>query len=179
MADGNRVYVELDVSGDEDENEAKADHPGTYALSADGTDLGAIPAAIGAFQLTGYVHQQFVDRRFLGQLPDGRYLFLDHGTKAGKSSNQSEPFLVISGADPKLQKYFAMKFPIGDCYISPSGRYIAYLESRLTPDYRAEPHLWVKDLESGEEKELASAPPPNPPSSPEPNLTLFVLGWMQ
>jgi hypothetical protein len=178
MADGNRLYVELVVVGEEDEYEAKADHPGTYILSGDGTDLGAIPAAIGAFQLAGYVHPKFIDRHFLGQLPDGRYLFQDYGTKQGKPINQFEPFLVISGADPKLQEYFPLKFPIGDCYISPSGRYIAYLERRQTPDYRSEQHLWVKDLDLGEEKELAAAPPPNPPSSPEPNVALFVLGWM-
>lgn len=177
MADGNRIWVELVVVGDEDEEEAKANHPGTYILSGDGADLGAIPDEIGAFQLAGYVHPKFLERRFLGQLPDGRYLFLDHGTKQGKPSNQFEPFLVISGPDAKLQKDFALKFPIGG-WISPSGKYLAYIESRLTPDYRSEPHLWVKNLESGEEKELLSTPPPNPPSSPEPNVTLFILGWM-
>lgn len=177
MADGNRLYVELVVVGDEEE--AKADHPGTYLLSGDGADLGPVPAAIGAFHLSGYVYAKIIGGRFLGQLPDGRYLFQDYGIKQGNSNNQSEPLLVISAADPKLRKYFPLKFPIGECYISPSGKYIAYLERRQTRDYRSEQHLWVKDLESGEEKELAAAPPPNPPSSPEPNLTLFVLGWMQ
>jgi len=85
--------------------------------------------------------------------------------------------LSISGADPKLQRYFSLKFGVGDCYISPSGKYIAYLESRLRPDYRGEQHLWVRDLDSGEEKDLAATPPSNPPSSPEPNVALVVLGW--
>jgi hypothetical protein len=179
MADGNRLYVELYVAVEEDKDEVKADHPGIYILSGDGADLGIIPAAIGAFQLSGYVHNDSIDRHFIGQLPDGRYLFQDYATKQGSPRNQSGPVLVISGADPKLQKYFPLKFGVGDCYISPSGRYIAYLESRSTPDYRSEQHLWVKDLDSGEEKDLAATPPSNPPSSPQPNVALFVLGWMR
>jgi hypothetical protein len=178
MADGNRLYVELVVVGEEDDDEAKADHPGTYIVSGDGADLGAIPAKLGAFQLVGYVHPNFVERRFIGQLPDGRYLFLDYAAKQGKPINGTEPFLVIAGADSKLQKAIPLKFPIGSCYISPSGKYLAYIERRQTPDYRSELHLWVKNLESGEDKQLLATPPPNPPSSPEPNVTLALLGWM-
>jgi len=177
MADGNRLYVEIVVVGEEDDDEAKADHPGTYILSPDEGDLGAIPAETGAFHLAGYVHPNFIERRFIGQLPDGRYLFLDFGAKQGMPLNQTEPFLVISGLASKPQKYFPLKFQIGG-WISPSGRYLAFTERRQTPDYRTELHLWVKDLESGEEKELLSTAPPNPPSSPEPNVALFVLGWM-
>lgn len=177
MADGNRLYVSMDVAGEEDDDSAKTDHPGTYILSGDGADLGAIPANIGAFQLDGYIHPKFIDRQFQGQSPDGRYLFLDHGAKQGKSPGQTEPFLVIAGADGKLQKILPLKFPISG-YISPSGKFLAYLESRMTPNYRTELHLWVKNLETGEEKELFSSPPPGPPSSPEPNATISILGWM-
>lgn len=177
MADGNRVWVELVVVGEEDDEEVKTDHAGTYILTGDGADLGAIPAETGAFQLAGYVHPKFVERRFLGQLPDGRYLFHDYGAKQGKPINQTEPFLVISGPNAKLQKDFPLKFPVGG-YLSPAGKYFAYIEHRMTPDYRSELHLWVKDLESGEDKELLATPAPNPPASPEPNVTMFVLGWM-
>ena len=178
LADGNRLYVEIVVVGEEDNDEAKADHPGTYIVSAEGTDLGAIPAEIGAFRVTGYTHPNFVERHFLGQLPDGRYLFLDYGIKQGKPPSQSEPFLIIYNAGSKSQNDLPLRFAVGKCYISPSGKYLAYIEHRQTPDYRSEVHLWVKDLQSGEEKELASTPPPNPPSSPQPNLTLSVLGWI-
>jgi hypothetical protein len=54
---------------------------------------------------------------------------------------------------------------------------LGFTEARMTKDYRTETHLWVKDLESGEEKELLTLPPPNPPTSPQPNETLVVLGW--
>jgi len=177
LADGNRVFVDLVVAGEEDDNSAKVDHTGTYILSEDGTDIGAIPPETGAFQVAGYSHPKFIDHRFMGQLPDGRYVFLDYGVKQGKPSGQAEPFLVISGSDVKFQKHIHLNFPVGG-YISPSGRYFAYLEQRQTPDYRSETHLWVMDLASGEERELASAPPPNGPNSPNPNMTLFVLGWV-
>src|SRR5258707_4038287 len=51
-------------------------------------------------------------------------------------------------------------------------------DDRLTPNYQTERHLWVKDLASGEDKELFAAPPPKPPTSPEPNVTLSILGWI-
>jgi hypothetical protein len=43
---------------------------------------------------------------------------------------------------------------------------------------RTELHLWVKDLALGEDKELFAVPPPKPPTSPEPNVTLSILGWI-
>lgn len=177
MADGNRLFVELVVVGEEDADSAKANHPGTYILSGDETDLSPIPAKIGAFHMAGYFHPNFIERQLLGQLPDGRYLFQDHAVKQGKSPGQTEPFLVISGLDAKPQKCFPLKFPIAG-YISPSGKYLAYLESRTTRDYRSELHLWVKDLESGEEREFFATPPPSLPTSPEPNVALFILGWV-
>jgi hypothetical protein len=55
---------------------------------------------------------------------------------------------------------------------------VAYVEERrLAPNFQPEPHLWGQDLQSGEEKELFVAPPPNPPTSLEPNVVLTVLGW--
>jgi hypothetical protein len=175
MGDGNRLYVELVLGAADGDPAEKADHPGTYIFSGEGADLGTIPAETAAFEVPGYFHPE-VDRHFLDQLPDGRYLFLDYRAKQG-GSGKTETFLVISGPDAKLQKAIPMKFPF-DGYISPSGRYLAYVEHRTTPDYRSELHLWVTDLQSGEEKELASTSPSNPPSSPEPNVTLSVLGWL-
>ena len=176
LADGSRLFVELAL-GDEDEDDAgSAHHPGAYIFSADGVDQGAIPPGLGAFQYPGYVHAS-VDRHLLGQLPDGRYLFLDYGVKQPNSAAKNDPFLIIAGSDPKSVKQFPLRFPIGTIYLSPSGKYCAYLESRQTPDYRSEPHLWVRDLDSGDEKELFSVPPPNPPQSPTPNILLSILGW--
>jgi len=176
LADGSRLFVELAL-GDEDEDDAgTAHHPGAYIFSANGVDQGAIPPGLGAFQYPGYVHAS-ADRDLLGQLPDGRYLFLDYGVKQPNSAAKNDPFLVIAGSDPKSVKQFPLRFPIGTIYLSPSGKYCAYLESRQTPDFRSEPHLWVRDLNSGVEKELFSVPPPNPPQSPTPNILLSILGW--
>ena len=60
---------------------------------------------------------------------------------------------------PTLRKFaFAMDTPVGDVVISPNGRYIAYIRSRIGVG-----PLWVRDLEQGEQRlidgtELASAP---------------------
>lgn len=174
LADGKRVFVYLTVVGDEDDTSEK---PGTYLFSEEGNSFGAIPAEAGALQVAGYVHPNYIERHLLGQLPDGRYLFLDYAAKQG-TPGKTEPFLVVSSPEAKAGTAFPMHFSIGVAFVSPSGKHIAYLEDRHTPDYRTEVHLWVKDLESGAERELLSVPPPNPPSSPEPNVTLRVLGWL-
>jgi hypothetical protein len=177
LADGSRLFVELDL-GDEDADDARtAHHPGAYIFSANGVEQGAIPPGLGALQYPGYVNAG-VDRHLLGQLPDGRYLFLDYGVKQPNSDGKNAPFLIIAGSDPKSVKQFPLRFSIGTMYLSPSGKYGAYLESRQTPDYRGEAHLWVRDLSSGIEKDLFSVPPPNPPQSPTPNILLSILGWI-
>ncbi len=177
MADGNRLYVELAVVGD-DEDHPKLNHEGTYILSGGGADLGPIPLNIIGFQFPGYVHPKFAGHRFLGQLPDGRNLFLEYAAKQEKPLSQTDPFLALSGPDSRFQKAFPLKFAINACYISPSERYLAYIERRTTSDYRSELHLWVKNLETGEDKELLATPPPNPPNSPEPNVSLSIVGWL-
>ena len=101
----------------------------------------------------------------------------EFAAKQGSPGNP-ETFLVISGPDYKSQTQFAQKRLAGTYYVSASGKYLAYVEERrLPPNFQPEPHLWGKDLQSGEEKELFVAPAPNPPTSPEPNVVLTVPGW--
>jgi len=61
---------------------------------------------------------------------------------------------------------------------SSSGRYLAYIEERRVTGYRSERHLWAVDLATGREKELFVQPPPGLPSSPQPNVSMWVVGWM-
>ena len=178
LADGKRLYTELGLAGEEDEDSSPASHPGTYFLSEDGADLGSVSPQTGALQLDGYIHPKYIERQFLGQLPDGSDLFLDHAVKKGGPFSELHPYLVVANSDPKAQKQLPLKFAIGRVVPSPSGKYLAYVEDRLTPNYQTERHLWVKDLASGEDKELFAAPPPKPPASPEPNVTLSILGWI-
>jgi hypothetical protein len=174
LAVGNRLFFQLSENGDEGSRNAGS---GTYIVSEDGKDLRVISPEAGAFQLDGHVHAEFVERQFLGQLPDGSYLFQDYAIQKGRRLSDLEPFLVVARPDSKSSKAFRVKFSIGSGYLSSSGKYLAYIENWQTSDYRTERHLWVKDLQSGEEKELFAAPPPNPPASPEPNVSLSVLGW--
>lgn len=90
-----------------------------------------------------------------------------------------DSFLVITAPDFKSEKQIALQlsnieFPF---HLSSSGRYLAYVEDRLTPNYRNERHLWGLDLESGAKKEFLATPPPGLPTSPEPNVVFTVLGW--
>jgi hypothetical protein len=110
--------------------------------------------------LDGYIHPKYIERHFLGQLPDGSDLFLDHAVKKGGPFSQLHPYLIVANSDPKAQKQFPLKFAIGPVVSSPSGKYLAYIEDRQTPNYLTELHLWVKDLESGAEKELFALLPP-------------------
>jgi hypothetical protein len=179
LADGKRLYFEITEVGDGEEPESPANKPGTYLTSEDGADLGGIPQQTGALQLDGYVHPKFIERHFLGQLADGRDLFLDHAVKKGGPYSELHPYLIVANSDPEAQKQFPLKFAFGRAVPSPSGKYVAFIEDRHTPDYRTELHMWVKNLATGEDKEVFAAPPPNPPNSPEPNVTLSLLGWLR
>jgi hypothetical protein len=182
LADGDRVFFNLDT-GDEDDDQSKTrDVPGTYMATADGADLGGLPKHAGELHLPGYSHQPDTIPYLIGQLPDGDYLFRDHGLNdrpSPKAPRESELFIVLTDSDFRPKKQIPLQRPgIGALYLAPSGKYLAYVENRQIPNYRTESHLWGKDLESGEEKELFIAPPPNPPGSPEPNVVLNVLGWV-
>lgn len=179
FADGSRLFFELGLVGENEDEKGKSGNvPGTYIVSEDGTDLGSISPEVGSLQLAGYIHANFLDRHFLGQVPDGSDLFQDYAVPKGGPFGNPKPYLVISSPASKSQKQFPLKFAIGRVVLSLSGKYLAYIEDRQTPNYRTELHLWVKDPQSGEEKELFAAPPPNPPTSPEPNVTLSILGWI-
>ena len=178
LADGKRLYFEITEVGDDEEATSPANRPGTYLVSEDGADLGSVSPPTGAVPFDGFIHANFVEAHFLGQLPDGTNLFQDYAVKKGGPASALHPFLIIDNSDRKAQKQFSLKFAFGHSVPSPSGKYLAFIEERHTPDYRTELHLWVKNLASGEDKEVFAAPPPNLPNSPEPNVTLSLLGWL-
>jgi hypothetical protein len=178
LTTGDRLFFNLDLGAESDGDESKNHNlPGTCIVSEEGADLGGISPETGRLQLPGYVHPNYVNRFLIGQLPDGSYLFQDYAAKKGAPLAELQRFLVVSNAETKLQKQLPQKFRARSYYLSPSGKYLAYIEERQIPNYRTELHLWGRDLQSGEEKELFAAPPPNPPASPEPNVVLTVLGW--
>jgi hypothetical protein len=179
LADGDRLFFNLDLEGDESTSQ---DVPGTYIKAADGTDLGGIPMHVGQLQLPGYNRQSDATPFLVGQLPDRDYLFRDYALKKGplpKAPIGPESFLVITGPDFKSKKQVPLhKVNVGYFYLSPSGKYLAYVEERQVPNYKTERHLWSMDLESGAEKEMLVTPPPNPPSLPEPNVSFTIVGWL-
>lgn len=178
LADGKRLYFQITEVGDDEEATSPANKPGTYLVSEQGDDLGEVSPQSGVAPFAGYVHANFVEPQFLGQLPNGAGLFLDHATKEGGPASNLLPYLVVASPDPKAQKQFPLKFRIGRAVPAPSGMYLAFIEERRTRDYRTELHLWIKNLATGEDREVFAAPPPNPPNSPEPNVNLALLGWL-
>jgi len=178
LADGKRLYFDITEVGDDEDATSPANKPGTYLVSEEGVDLGGVSPQTGDVPFDGYVHANFVEPHFLGQLPGGANLFQDYAVKKGGLVSNPRPYLVIANSDPKAQKEFPMKFTVARAVPSPSGKYLAFIEDRHTPDYRTELHLWVKNLATGEDKEVFAAPAPPPPNSPEPNVTLSLLGWL-
>lgn len=164
LADGRRLYFMLGLTGEEE-----ADHPEikdtAYIVSEGGDDLGTIPAQVGALQMPGFVQPQFIDRYFLGQLPDGDYLFTEFAIRKGERSWNPEPFLVIYNPHSNSQKHFPLKSGISRGFLSPSGRYLAHASR-------------VLNVDSGAEKEFFSLPAAKPAVSSEPNVILNILGWL-
>jgi hypothetical protein len=177
LADGHRLFFDVDIVDDEGEgaDETVNPVPGIYLASEQGSDLGALSPDIGALHLSGYIHPGFVNHHLLGQLPDGSFVFQDHAAKEGHPMADLESFLVISSPGSRI---LPRRHGFGSSHLSPSGKYLAYIEERQMPNYRPEWHLWSQDLETGQEKDWFVAPSPNPPTSMEPNVTLTVLGWI-
>lgn len=178
LADGRRLYFELGLVGED-----QTDHPEardtSYIVSQEGADLGPLPQQVAAVQLPGYVSPPLLDRHFLGQLPGGSYLFQIYAVRKGQPLWNVNPFLVVFNSAANTRKQFHLKAGMARGFLSPSGRYFAYIEDRRTPEHGPVQHLWVMDLESGAASELFAAPPPNPPSSPQPNVFLTILGWLR
>ena len=171
LGDGARLFFDITVAGDD---EGALDKPGTYVVAEDGTDLGKVAPARGTFEDAGAVHPNFIDGSLIAQTPDGDYVFEDY-VEARQLRAHPQSFLIVSG--PKLHKAFAERSRATSFRLSPTGRYLAYVEERQMPTYQTDRHLWGRDLQSGEEKELFVVPPSRPPTSPEPNVALTVLGW--
>jgi hypothetical protein len=171
LADGTRLFFNVGIVDDDDEKSDHPNIPGTYIASEEGSDLGVLSPEMVQLPPAPNVRPDFITRHFLTQLPDGAFLFED-------SSARTSELLVISDAKSKAQRQFPQTEPIRGAYLSSSGQYLAYLVSRRqTPKWQWETHMLVKDLQSGQEKDLLTVPPQNPPSSPEPSVVLNLVGW--
>ena len=88
---------------------------------------------------------------------------------------------VIPAAKSEVPRQAPLHTSFGwkDPQLSLSGRFAAFSEVRnKTQELRPEEHVWGKDLQSGEEKELFMLPARIAPSS-EPDVTLNILGWIE
>jgi hypothetical protein len=187
LAQDNRLFFNLDVVDDDGDDDSTSPPsqggPGTYTVAEDGSDIHKISAETGKWQMAGHARVASITPTLLGQLPDGAYAFVDYAMKNNplpKAPAQADPFLLLAKPGAQAQKVIPLRpSRLEFFHLSPSGRYLAFTEARTTQGYRTESHLWVKDLRSGEEKELMVLPPPRPPNSPEPNQSLVVLGWME
>ncbi|SRR6266568_2729997 len=183
MVEGDRLFFNLDF-GDEDGIESEThDVPGTYIASRDGSKYVRMPIENGELQLAGYTRQKDIIPYLIGQLPGGENVFHDYALKNGavrKMPIELQSFLVIAHPNGEDKKQFSLGASrISSYYLSPTGKYVAYIEERQVPKYRTERHVWGKDLRSGNEVELFVVPPVHPSSSTETNLTFTVLGWVQ
>jgi hypothetical protein len=113
-----------------------------------------------------------------GWLADGKRLFVEFvvtDEDDGGAANHPDAYILPTNGVDKG----AIPPGVG-AFQYPGYVHAKFIDRHLlgqTPDYRSEPHLWVRDLNSGDEKELFSVPPPNPPQSPTPNILLSILGW--
>ena len=178
LADGARLFFDVGIDDDDDDKSGPPNVTGTYIASEEGADLGILSPDVVQLPPSHNAPPVFVTHHFLGQLPDGAFLFEENLPRTRDAHAPHGQFLVISDANDKVQRQLPETAPIGVGYLSSSGKYVAYVESRRqTPKWQWETHLMVKDLLSGEEKDLLTIPPQNPPSSLEPNVTLHLLGW--
>jgi hypothetical protein len=177
LPDGNRLFFWLGPGADD-----PGDNGMNCIVSADGADLGCIPPSAGQLQLSGYTRGSDAPR-LLAQSSDGDYFFLDSASETvpppGAPRGDAD-FVVITGNDFKAAKQLQLPSPdLLDIVASSSGRYLAYFVTRLTPNSKTGYHLLLKDLQTGAEVEPYKVPPPHPPSVPEPDISVTILGWLE
>ncbi|HKW89423.1 MAG TPA: hypothetical protein VJN21_11780 [Candidatus Acidoferrales bacterium] len=182
LADGKSLYFDVQPRDEEGEDASPNQVPGNYIISDEGLDAGRIPREAGRVKMAGYERLNSFGASVVAQLANGNYVFCDYALKTNprpKPPAEYERFLVITDS----QFHVLKQFPIGRLrtsgyVLAANGKSIAYVEDRMTPDYRTECRVWTMDLVTGAAKEVFSTPPPNPPPSPEPSKSVFILGWM-
>lgn len=184
LADGKRIFLTLE-EGDDDADDAPTTVliPGVYLFSEDGKDLGSLPMHAGEMNLPEYKRQPSIAPYLIAQATDGTFLFRDFGQKKGPPPRPPivlDTVLVFTGADfaPQKQLPLAKRGCSGFAF-APDSKFLTFVEDRQLPTYKTERHIWAKNLQTGEEKELFVVPPPNPPNSPTPHQNAVILGWLE
>ena len=183
FADGKRLFFTME-EGDADDPPGPGAEvtPGNYMVSAEGGDLGGFPARTGEVNLQDYWRNPSVAPYLIRQTENGNYVFHDSASKKDLLPRALDPpaFVVITGADFKIQKQIALgRADASQFELSCDGSLLAFAEDRQLPGYKAQRHLWIRNLQTGEEKEALAAPPANPRNSPNPNVTVTILGWLE
>lgn len=173
LADGKTLFLTLQApAGDEPAG------PGcdkTYLLSEEGADLGLMSAE--SAETDPGKNSVLGGALFIGQATDGRNLFMTYRETRGQDAG----WLMLATDSQKrtLQQAHLRTRPQGIFFwLSPSGQYLAFLEGRFdTKTGTSETHVWVKDLTTEKESDVAKILPVKY-GSPEPMLSIHVLGVM-
>jgi hypothetical protein len=177
LPDEKALYITLQSADVEDDSPGSACNQ-TYFATEDGEDLGKAPVESDLVQAGGRPSES-IGYYFLARSNDGYDLFAKYGVPRGAKTQSAPKGPVVMAISPNLKpreqaqlrtQPFANQF-----WVSPSGRYVAFLEGRLTESYQSEMHAWVKDIKTGKEFDVVGVPPLKY-GSPEPWVTLSVLG---
>jgi len=202
LADGKRLFFTMeegeDDSADTDDDttsaaaeptgtpaakQAPLDVTGTRIISEQGEDLGSFPPHAGEMHSPDYKREISITPYLVGETPNGTYVFRDYGEKNGPQPQAPavlDGILVFTGADFKPHKQIPLGKRFGSAFaLAPDGNLLAFVEDRQLSDYKTERHIWARNLQTGEEKELLVVPPFNPPNSPLLNERAVILGWLE
>lgn len=178
LADGKRLFLTLEIGDLDGDSPAPTDLAGTYFLTEDGKDAGGLPASAGTINSAEVRRDSEDVPRLLGQSPNGDYIFWDFAFQQDSHSPppaHAQSFVTVGGRDGKTKQVVPVRASGPWLHLSPSGRFLAYFESRATKNYQSDYHLWIKDLEAGTEKEILTGAPGS--ASIGQNTGLNVIGW--
>jgi len=185
LADGNLYFTMEEGDEDDDADAAAADAPRTRLISERGEDLGSLSMHAGEMNLPDYKREISNAPYLIAQAADGSYVFRDYGEKKGpqpKPPAALDGILVVTGADFKPRRQIPLEKSIGaglKLSLTADGKLLAFVEDRRLQNYKTERHIWAKNLQTGEDKELLAVPPPNPPNSAQPSYSAVILGWLE
>jgi hypothetical protein len=174
--DGNKLYFSLETGDVHVTSEESYALVGCYFMDEGGNNLirlDSLPAA------EGYRSPEMV--RFIGFLPSGEYLFAAADRRLDNVNKMRSSVYVVAGLGTDQVEVRDVSFspeaniPLGisgEMAVSTSGKYIA-AHDVLHRSKDNVHHVWLKDIESGEEKSVYSFP-----CDRNAGPWVRILGWL-
>lgn len=173
LTNGSRLFFTLDTGDVHVTSEESYKRVGTYLMKGNGTDLVKLPQSLILFPAKKGFGDHPAEPQFMGELPDGTYIFRDFKFKKNYRGTAASSFIYMVNPITNSQRGIPLKISEGvdQFKVSRDGTKIAFVENVYEDDSI---HIWVKDLKTGKENKTFSFP-----IRPSKGYYLGLIGWIE